>query len=185
MLVEWGWADRPMRVRWPTGRQDRLNGMPNVLRCLAAFLSLLAASACMRYVERTRPLTAADCPEETQRSTLVVGNDPGRRGSIAGRIFDADDPQHAPLSHAFVRLEASRSEAATDSLGRFRLDSLGPGRYAIWIRRLGLVARRDTIDLVADAGATLEIGLERQPLDGCPGFGALVERKRVWRWPWQ
>lgn len=119
------------------------------------------------------------------RGTWRVSADSGRPPSVRGRVFDADVTTPAALYRAVVRVDTSRRDVFTDSLGRFQLDSLAPGRYSVFVGRVGYRPRREIVDVPHAHSMLIEVGLERQPLDGCPGFAAVVERRRVWRWPWQ
>jgi hypothetical protein len=90
-----------------------------------------------------------------------------------------------PLPEAQLLLTGSNRIAVADSSGRFHMRGVAPGRHDILIRAVSFHAHRDTIVVSASAGAVIELGMEPMVLDGCPGFMVVVERKRVWRWPWQ
>ena len=148
---------------------------------------LVLAMGCYHYVERQRPLTAAECgPPETPRAFARVSADSSRPRVIHGIILDASVPSAVvtPLSGARVQIQ-QRTVTQTDASGRFRIDSVAPGSYPIVMRLIGYHSRLDTVTVGAYAGSYIEVGLEPAPFDGCPGFMEVVERKRVWRWPWQ
>lgn len=159
---------------------------------VAALLCL--STACYQYEEQFRPFPADLCPPELpSRSYSHVAADPGVVG-LQGRVRGAfgpapdavpPDSSWPALADAWIQIEHTSGTAHTDSLGRFRIDSLGPGRYAVRVTRVGYRPRRDTVVVAANAGADWDVALEPQAVDGCPGFMSMVERKRVWRWPWQ
>jgi hypothetical protein len=131
-------------------------------------------------------MTAVDCgPEPPSRAFTRIARDSTIVGAIAGQVFDADADNGAPtgLGNAVVTIVGTNRGTDTDSLGRFRIDSIAPGRYAIRTRRLGFKPRQDSVVLTELFGQAVDIGVVRQGLDGCPGFMALVIRKRKWVWP--
>jgi hypothetical protein len=130
-------------------------------------------------------MTAADCPPEPpSRSFIQVSRDSSAVGVITGRVFDADADKGElnPLAAAVVTVLGTRLGGFTDSIGRFRIDSILAGHYAIRVRRIGFRPRVDSVAVIEAFGQRVDVGLARQPLDGCPGFMALVSRKRVWYW---
>ena len=101
---------------------------------------------------------------------------------LRGHVTRRDTGQ--PLTQALVRLTDGRTRDAvqSDTAGGFVIDSVLPGRYAIQVLRLGFHAVRDTIEVAADGGASLEIGLDVAILDGpCSGFAAVRVRKPWWK----
>lgn len=149
---------------------------------------LVASAACYRYVERRRPVTTAECaPPQTPRALARHTADSSSPRAIRGLVVDASAVGSAarPLPGALVQVEQLRRAVQTDASGQFRVDSVAPGRYAVSTRRIGYHTRWDTVTVEPRSGTVLEIGLEPVPFDGCPGLIVVVERKRVWRWPWQ
>ena len=131
-------------------------------------------------------MTAADCgPEPPSRAFLRIASDSAIIGTITGQVFDANADNGLPtrLGAAVVTVVGTNRGTNTDSLGRFRIDSVEPGRYAIRTRRLGFKPRQDSIVLTELFGQAVDIGVVRRVLDGCPGFMAVVSRKRKWVWP--
>lgn len=102
---------------------------------------LMSLSACNRYEMRREECTE---PRRTpaQRTDAVAG-------SINGVVW-WDSPR-APAAEASVQLRQSAdlsqpvlARAETDSVGAFAFDSIAPGRYTLYTRRIGAAARLDT-----------------------------------------
>ena len=158
-------------------------------------LVLLLAAACFRYEEQMRPLRPDECPPEPpSRSYSHHVDDADNPGVIRGRIRAAPLPRSAstvadsampPLSAVRVIVDQLHRTTESDSAGRYRIDSVAPGRYAVRILRVGYRARIDTVIVPPRNGVVWDFALEPQVLDGCPGFIGVVERRRVWHWPWQ
>jgi hypothetical protein len=156
------------------------------IACCMPIAAIVLSLGCFRYVEETRPATEADCgPVPPSKAFVRLASDSGAPGAIAGYVFDADDETGIPsrLSEAVLIVAGMRRSAKTDSLGQFRIDSIVPGRYAIQTRRIGFKPRQDSITLTKSFGQTMDIGIVRDVLDGCPGFMSIVTRKRKWKWP--
>lgn len=148
-------------------------------------LAVVASTACFRYAEEIRPITAEDCgPEPPSRAFLRMVPDSSGGSTISGHVLDADAESSVPtrVGSALLTIVGTNRGAYTDSLGHFRIDSIAPGRYALRTRRLGYKPRQDSVVLTESFGQIIDVGLARQGHDGCPGFMALVTRKRTWRW---
>jgi len=146
-------------------------------------LLLLALAACFHYVEEGRPARPEDCPPDPP---LRLGaNGPtyvGSAGIVSGRVVDADAGQPLPATVHLVGRGRGR-EAATDTAGTFRFDSMAPGRYVLRTRRVGYRQRQDTADVDPTAGRALVVRLEPAALTLCPGGVWIVTRTRRWgRW---
>jgi len=144
-------------------------------------------AGCYRYEQRFTPMTEADCPPEPPPLEFIrLVPDSGRPNGMHGRVMAETQPGAGllPIPAVQVFVTDLRRGTHTDSVGRFRLDSLPPGRHLVETRRIGFKTRRDSITISDTAGVILEVALRPMPLDGCP-FGGILERRRVWRWPWQ
>lgn len=154
-------------------------------RIVIAALALVAA--CSRYEWQNELDVPGLCDDARQTTHGAVPRRVRLESALSsarlrGHVSRRDSRQ--PLSQAFVRVADNHMRGAvqTDSAGRFVIDSILPGRYAIQVLRVGFHALRDTIDVVADGGAPLEIGLDVALLDGpCSGFAAVRVRKSWWK----
>lgn len=83
---------------------------------------------------------------------------PFRHGVVAGLV--ADSLYGGPLIGAQISIEGINSEVVTDSMGRFRLDSVPPGRYRIGIFHplldsLGMSIASPPLEVAADSTLSL------------------------------
>ena len=150
---------------------------------VAAILFALATSACFRYVETRRPLTAAECPEEASRGFFRARTASADSAFVSGRVTDATQESAPPTGLAMALVRVGGHDAVTDANGRFQL-ALPAGRYEVRTLRVGYRPRTDTLTVDAQLSLSLDIGLEQAMLDGCPGFISVVTRERRWRWWW-
>ena len=67
---------------------------------------------------------------------LVVPQIAAAQRSVEGTVYDS--LLHAPLPGADVWVRGSERHAETGSDGRFRLDSVAPGRYTLFVSHPGL-----------------------------------------------
>jgi Carboxypeptidase regulatory-like domain len=106
---------------------------------------------------------------------------PASPGAIAGSVTQAETG--LPLGGARIALSTVPAIGAiTDSVGRFEIRDVPPGRYAIAIRRLGFTTTRDSIVIPAEGGLRLAAELQMAALDGpCSGFGLVRVRKPWWK----
>jgi phospholipase A1 len=90
-------------------------------------------------------------------------------GRVTGTVRDMAG---RPMMDVFVSTHAIGHSAAkrddrTDPDGRFRIDSLAPGRYRVDYVRVGYLVHSDTVDVAAisaaGAGQTLEASLRKMP----------------------
>ena len=164
-------------------------------RALGAALVMLTA-ACFRHEEHLRPVRPDECPPvPPSHAYSRFADDPRRPGTLSGRIRAASAPGATsspssdslmpPLGDVRIQVDIVQRTAVSDSSGRFAIDGLAPGRHAARVSRVGYRPRLDTVVITQRAGATWDVALEPAVLDGFPGFMSVVERKRVWRWPWQ
>jgi protocatechuate 3,4-dioxygenase beta subunit len=114
-------------------------------------------------------LSAVPVPPEGKPSRLEIRL--GRAAALDGRLTDAAG---RPLAGAFVTLQEPPSpRAVTDDDGRFRLDSLAPGRReAVALRAGGRPLARAAVDL--------QPGANRLDLTAAPGFpvsGRVVDER--------
>ena len=90
-------------------------------------------------------------------------------GSVAGVVLDS--LRGAPMAGARVFFSGTSHAAITDSLGRYRIDSVPPGMYAASL----LATRLDTLLLDSPVErVTLSAGVEARVDFGLPAFGTLV-----------
>ena len=158
------------------------------LQCLVLGGTLtVTGSGCYRYVNHEREPTSADCgPPAPSYSYFRSWPDSSAPGLIHGTVFDTQRRDSVrTVGSASVLVESTLHVAATSGDGKFSLGPLGPGRYALRTRRVGYQMRLDSITVSSGFGRRVEIGLDWQVTDGCPGFMVIVERKREWVWPWQ
>jgi len=162
---------------------DRLPGM----RRLPVLLVACSVAACAQYAwvpdymtpacAATGPLalTNAGPPVRVERSPQTAP------GSLSGTVVVAQ--RGDVLDHARITLATEPVRAATtDSLGRFALQGVPPGRYAITIRRIGFQMTRDSVTVPREGGVRLAVELEVAPSDGpCSGFGVVRVRKPSWK----
>ncbi len=91
---------------------------------------------------------------------------PSRFGVIAGLV--ADSLYGGPLVGAQISIEGINSEVLSDSMGRFRLDSVPPGRYRIGIFHplldsLGMSIASPPLEVAADSTLSLVFATPSAP----------------------
>jgi hypothetical protein len=91
---------------------------------------------------------------------------PFRHGVIAGVV--ADSLHGGPLVGAQISVEGINSEVLTDSMGRFRVDSVPPGRYRIGIFHplldsLGVSIASPPLEVAADSTLSLVFATPSAP----------------------
>ena len=91
---------------------------------------------------------------------------PFRHGVIAGLV--ADSLYGGPLVGAQISVEGINSEVVSDSMGRFRLDSVPPGRYRIGIFHplldsLGVSIASPPLEVAADSTLSLVFATPSAP----------------------
>ncbi|MEM9803207.1 MAG: sigma-70 family RNA polymerase sigma factor [Planctomycetota bacterium] len=143
------------------------------------------------------PSLAIDLGEPSGMALQVTLRLEADGGVVVGRILD---PSGEPLAgadvflDAFSRLDGERVDAPhlrtrTGPDGRYRFDSVRPGRPDLLVRTTGFAATRAQVDVVAGATSALDVtvesgarveGIIRDP-DGAPVEGALVHGARR-RW---
>ena len=89
-----------------------------------------------------------------------------RHGVVAGLV--ADSLYGGPLIGAQISIEGVNAEVLTDSMGRFRLDSVPPGRYRIGIFHplldsLGMSIASPPLDVAADSTLSLVFATPSAP----------------------
>jgi len=146
------------------------------MRTHVAAVGALLVGACARYEYRQ----AACPPEPPSRSAVAWQPSAAVRGAIAGRVVTVDSA--APVAGALVRLLPGLRAWPTGGDGRFRIDSVAPGRYSLEVRRIGYGRAEQAVDVAADRGAQVLAALEARAvmLDGC-GYAAYRVRKPWWK----
>lgn len=77
-------------------------------------------------------------------------------GSVTGRVVTA---ANAPVVGAFVSIDSAPPAAQTDVSGNFRLDGIASGAHVVHIRRSGYQDVVDSVLIVADSIARLDVVL--------------------------
>jgi hypothetical protein len=157
------------------------------MRCSGTYLVLIAfaLAGCSRYEWVPDYLT----PECAHRAAGPVHRLVDTTSSLettalttlSGRVVAVDS--HQPLTDARVILRAdARGYVPTDSLGRFRIENLRPGRYRLEVLRVGYVRTADSVSVPLMPGHELEIQMVVAMLDGpCSGFASVQVRKPWWK----
>ena len=140
-----------------------------------ATLALL--SACARY-ERT-PLPPCS-GRHLDQGWRIITESLVTAGRLQGVVVNGETLM--PLGWATLSLDSLARGANVDSLGRFQLDSLLPGSYAVTVRRIGYVPLRGVVTLPVEHGLALRIWLDPEGGREC-GEAFLIRRKRWWEWP--
>jgi hypothetical protein len=143
----------------------------------AAGLALVAFTACHRYNYRE-----PSCPPVAPTHPIRLVQSSEIRGSVFGVV--SSQATGEALGLALVSLLPRGALDTSDVAGAFRFDSVGAGRYMLLTRRLGYEGRRDTMSVPEGAGVRLEVTLDAEPVDGCPGFMMLRVPRPWWRWLW-
>lgn len=94
----------------------------------------------------TLPLSAAAQEPAAQDSTLT--------GAVTGVVVETDNG--APLPGANVKIEGTMRGTSTDLNGRYRLDGLTPGSYALVFSFVGF-QKKTVTDVKVTAGRTTEL----------------------------
>ena len=162
---------------------DRLCGM----RRLTVLLTICVLAACSRY-EWVPDYLSPECATTGRAALARVGPPVGIEaspqmppGAMGGTVMIAQSGKS--LDNARITLSTvPLTGAITDSLGRFELQGVAAGRYAIAIRRIGFTTTRDSITVPREGGLRLAVQLAVAPLDGpCRGFGLVRVRKPWWK----
>ena len=121
-------------------------------------------------------------PPALQRTAAEA---PIERGTLIGRLVDTSGVN---VGYAQIALATDTAwhaagppirRSLTDSLGRFRLDSVAPGAYTLFARRIGCESIRGPVEVPADSA--LLVTTAQSIMDGpCSGFAALRVRKPFW-----
>lgn len=77
---------------------------------------------------------------------------------LMGRVF-ADDSAKRPVSGAEVSIPSVSLRAITDSLGRFRIVGVAPGRRGLRVNRIGFAPLRSAVEFSTGDTVEMEIGL--------------------------
>lgn len=159
--------------------------MPNPTRVLAplALAVTCLSTACTHVVQR--PVECAPPPPPLGHSALAW-----QRAAIRGIQGSVVTPGTlAPIHAAIITLTpvaaepkspASTVQTLSEANGSFRIDSVSPARYLLYVRRLGYQPVRETVHVYADSGivATAVLAQEIVRFDEC---GAMYQEVRV---PW-
>jgi hypothetical protein len=156
---------------------------------LALGIAVTTGTACARY-EYVNETQLPECRDRVRlRPPTAVRWVAGERQApdvIAGRVVDtagvavlgAQVLIASDTTHAALRPETPRT--VTDSLGRFRVDSVSPGRYGLIARRIGYKWARGMIDVPTDGAALVTMDIDI--IDGpCSGMATLRIRKPFWK----
>lgn len=162
------------------------------LPTLGLVVALGPLGACARYEWVNELDHPGGCPTAGRSpfprgGTFHVDTDapPLPPGEIVGTVIRTGDAVPVAAASVTARPDAGGAGAPravrSDSLGRFRIDELSPGRYELATRRVGYALRYDTL-LVGAAGVRVQVGLEPQAVDGpCSGLAMVRVRKPWWK----
>lgn len=92
-------------------------------------------------------------------SALVASSDLSAQSTVSGRV---QTEQGLPVARARIDLVGATQSAETDSMGRFRLPSLNPGRHVLRARSLGFLPSEVSI-VLGTRDTTVVIALIRAP----------------------
>jgi hypothetical protein len=140
-----------------------------ILRRVLIGLGLSACLACnpARSPISHAPTTPADRPSA---ASIDLHSVPG--GDISGELVGGEG--RIPLDHAAIALEGRGVVAVSDSLGRFQLRNVNPGRHILRARRIGYYASIDTVAVLENSDTAIVITLrrdDRPPVEVCAGPG--------------
>jgi hypothetical protein len=148
-----------------------------VLAIVSGILSLTAG--CTHLVQR--PLNCAPDPPPIGRSAIAWQRIGGTR-SVSGKVLIPGSLEAIPgATITLAPLPTGQAlQQYSDASGSFRIDSVRPSRYLMSVRRIGLMAARDTVLVVQDSGlvATASLAVHKMVLDEC---GLMYQEVRV---PW-
>lgn len=120
-----------------------------ILAIASGALALVAG--CTHVVNR--PLGCAPPPAPTGKSAIAWQRVGGTR-SLTGKVVAPGSL--APIQGVTVTLAPVPTGNAlrqyTDASGTFRIDSIGPSRYLMSVRRLGYIPAQDTVLVAQDSG---------------------------------
>jgi carboxypeptidase family protein/TonB-dependent receptor-like protein len=96
---------------------------------------------------------------------------------VRGRVL-TDSVEH-PIAEASVSLGDGRFRAVSDSLGRYRIPAVPPGRYAILVRRLGFAPVSTTLSVASGDSIDADFLLVPvvQDLPGVNVTGSVTQRQ--------
>jgi Carboxypeptidase regulatory-like domain/TonB-dependent Receptor Plug Domain len=77
---------------------------------------------------------------------------------LLGRVF-ADDSAKRPVSGAEVLIPSLSLRALTDSLGRFRIVGIAPGRRGLRVNKIGFAPLRSAVEFSTGDTVEMDIGL--------------------------
>ncbi|MEM8488385.1 MAG: carboxypeptidase regulatory-like domain-containing protein [Bacteroidota bacterium] len=87
-------------------------------------------------------------------------------GEITGRVVDGASGE--PLPNAHVLLADAGVGDVTNSAGRFAFSQLAPGSHRVRVSYIGYQDKTHTIKVVSDKNASIELGLQVEPLLSSP-----------------
>ena len=102
------------------------------------------------------------CSSSSSRVRSLSTSDGATAGTVSGRVLRLSDRR--PIEGAVVRLlEDSTRTLLTDSLGRFRFESVPEGQNRVQVRQLGFNALNEAITVPPLEGREIEVGLAVAP----------------------
>jgi virginiamycin B lyase len=107
----------------------------------------------------------------------------GRTGSYAALSGTIKGPGGAPLEHAFVQAQNSKTKISfyvlSDDSGHYRIDNLPEGDYRVQASATGFRAdAKNAVSLSAGQGATLDLTTEKSPVRW--NDISIYQAKRLW-----
>jgi hypothetical protein len=150
-------------------------------------LVLLLSAGCSRYEWKNELDVPGLCDKQAKRNPGSITpraplDSQPTNDRLFGRVLMQGSEQ--PLGGARILLtnEGTRRTANSDSLGRFALDSILPGRYLIEVWSMAMHSVHESTYVAASERATLAVSLAPFPTDGpCSGFFAVRVRKPWWK----
>ena len=146
------------------------------LRLLCAGL-ILSVLACTHAAGR-RPAEDIICPADPPPPPIQLA--PAPANTLTGEVWHAERDRSAP--GARVRVVELRRMVYTDSVGRFRFDTVPPGTFTLVFQQIGMVSREARgVAVSAEEGRYVIVPLRMAVLDGCPGLGEVVIPRPWWK----
>lgn len=132
------------------------------------------------YEQLARTPTPPEChPAPGSVVSVATADQSTRPTALQGVVVDE---HHRPIASAIVGLAPYTTRwALTDSLGRFSISDVIPGRYRVRATHIGHSAAIDSITVTSEVARSYSIVLPVALVDG--PCSVVVMRKKPW-WKW-